>query len=237
VAGGSGPTRSDHPADARHPADAGQAAATAAAAGAPTLAAAGDPQADAGSPAATTAAAYDPIGTVQPVAGDANAQVASVVAAMRDGRHPERLSTMVQPAPFDRGQFLADPQAYLNVVEPGRAFQSATPGTDVPVLSAIGPEAHTVAQSGTVVLRVRTEPGLPATFTSFDLGQFGNSLASQTVVADAQGLAAVAFTPGPGTHEQVRIQAASPVASGQVQFQVGVTIAAPVPTTPVVPRG
>jgi cytoskeletal protein RodZ len=188
------------------------------------------------STAAVPAAQPDPIGQVQPVAPDTNAQVASVAEALRTKSHPERLSTLIQPAPFDRVAYQRDPAAYANVVEPGRAFQSAQPGPSVPVLHPVGTTQMTMPQDGQVVLRARTEPGMPITFTSLDLGRFGNQLVSQTAIADAQGIAAVAFFAGPGTIDGVRILAGSPVASGQIQFQVQVT-PAPVPASPATATG
>lgn len=51
-----------------------------------------------------------------------------MVEALKNHTHPERLSALVQPAPFDVAKFKADPTAYANEVVPGRVFQSAAPG-------------------------------------------------------------------------------------------------------------
>jgi len=185
---------------------------------APPLVAQADPAALT-SPVASPPAA---IPAVPPVARDANAQVASVVAAVTSGTHPERLSSLAQPAPFQPASYAKDPLAYLNVAEPGRAFQTAAPGPGVPRLEAVGGTARSVPQDGEVVLYLRAQPGQPVTVTSFDLGQFQNQLTTITVAADDQGVAAVSFHPGPGTTERVAIQAASPVCAGLVQFQITV---------------
>lgn len=175
---------------------------------------------DATSPGPSPAAG-DP-GRVAPVPVDANPSVALVAEALRTHEHPERLSALIAPKPFNREAYLNDPNGYATLVEPGRALQSATPGPGVPKLAAVGPTVFSTTQDGELILRVRTQPGMPTTFTSFDLGRFRNQLASQTVIADAQGVAAVAWTAGPGTIDAVRILAGSPVASGQVTFDVQV---------------
>lgn len=167
----------------------------------------------------SAAPGVDPIGVVTGVRTDLNPQVALVASALTQHDHPERLSALVQPPAFVRG---SDPAAYAADVAPGRAFQSAAPGPGVPVLSAVGPTQVTMDQDGKVYLRVRSQANTPVTFTSFDLGSFGNALATQTVVADANGVASVAFTAGPGTIDGVHILAGSPGASGQVPFVVTV---------------
>ncbi len=164
----------------------------------------------------------DPVGRVQPVAEHTNAQVDSVIEAERTGGHPERLSALIAPQPFNREAFLRDPKAYLEVVEPARVFQSASPAPDVPVLQRLGPTAFQMRQDGEIILRVRTQASYPVTFTSFDLGHFENQLATQTVQSDEHGGASVRFFAGPGTINAVHILAGSPGASGQVQFRVDV---------------
>lgn len=166
----------------------------------------------------------NPYGVTQPVAGDLNPNVRSVVEAAQSGKHPERLATLIAPAPFDAQRFAANPQAYVDVVEPGRVFQSAQPGADIPVLRSLSSTNLTMAQDGQVVLRVRTQPLAPVTFTSFDLGRFSNQLVSQTVLADAHGVAATMFSAGPGTIDGVHVLAGSPMASGQVRFDIHVTL-------------
>ena len=64
---------------------------------------------------------------------------------------------------------------------------------------------------------------MPVTFTSFDLGVFDKSqLTTVTVQADGRGVAEAVFTAPPGTVDDVRIMAASPVTTGQVRFVVNV---------------
>lgn len=153
---------------------------------------------------------------------DTNKQTESVAAAIRDGNHPERLSVIVRPEPFDAKAFKADPASYLNTVEPGRAFQSAQPGPDVPRLYGTSPARQHVRQGGKVPLRVAVPPGSPVTFTSFDAGAFSNQLTSITVQADAKGLAETEFTATSGTIANVHILASSPLTSGLARFVVNV---------------
>jgi hypothetical protein len=155
---------------------------------------------------------------------DANEQVKSVVEAIKNKDHPERLSPLIEPKPFDLEAYKKDPKAYVNVVEPGRVFQNAQPGDGVPRLVAMSEQWQQVAQGSTVTLKVAAEPKMPVTFTSFDCGQFDNQLTSQTVVADEQGIAQVNFHGVSGTIQDVKILAGSPVSSGQIRFVVNVTM-------------
>jgi hypothetical protein len=170
-----------------------------------------------------------PIGKVQPVRADLNPQVASVAEALLDKQHPERLSALAKPTPWSLDVFKADPLKYINEVQPARAFQSAQPGAGVPVLKPMGSTQLAMTQDAHVILRVITQPNMPATFTSFDLGRFSNELASQTVLADRHGVASVQFMAGSGTVDAVHVLAGSPVASGQVNFLIDVTVPAQAP--------
>ncbi len=161
-------------------------------------------------------------GVAQPIPEDANPNVASVAEALRTGKYPERLSTLIQPAPFDEDDYEADPKTYLDVVEPGRVWQSAQPGSDIPRLHRLTPRFVEIDQGETISLRARALPGAPVTFTSFDMGAFQNRLTSVTLRADEDGLAVARFTGTPGTLFDVHILAASPVASGQLGFTVTV---------------
>lgn len=156
------------------------------------------------------------------VSPDANPQVKSVAEAIREKKHPERVSVLIRPPPFDAKAFQADPAKYLGVVEPGRVFQTAQPGPKVPVLRPVGQSYREAVQGEVVPLRVKAPPGSPVTFTSFDLGAFENQLTSITVQADKQGVAEAKFRGTPGTIEEVHILAGSPEASGQVRFVVNV---------------
>lgn len=160
---------------------------------------------------------------------NANANVASVAEAARTNTHPERLSPLIAPRPFDAAAFAADPQGYLNVVEPGRVFQSAAPGAAVPVLQVKGKGSIEIAPGGACPLAVITAPNAPVTFTSLDLGTFPNQLTSITVRADAQGEARTEFAASGGAIADVQVMVGSPGASGQVKFQI--FIAPPRPAT------
>jgi hypothetical protein len=171
-------------------------------------------------PASARPAGADAPPSVRP---DANANVASVAEAARTGKHPERLTPLMAPKPFDAAAFRANPQAYLDVVEPGRVFQSAAPGPAVPVLRSKGTASFEIPRGGTCPLMVITAPNAPVTFTALDLGTFPNQLTSITVVADAQGVAATTFAATGGVIADAAVLAGSPLASGQVKFQVFVT--------------
>jgi hypothetical protein len=154
----------------------------------------------------------------------ANPNVKSAVEAIKSKKFPERLTPMIAPKPFDPKAYAENPQAYLDVVEPGRAFAPAAPGKGIPRLRRISPYFQKVAQGGSVKLRASAKPGAPVTFTSLDLGQFSNQLTSITVAANDQGVAEAEFTATPGTIEDVRIIAAGPATSGQMRFIVNVSL-------------
>lgn len=163
-------------------------------------------------------------GTTPPVPRDANPHVRSVAEALETGEYPERLSPLHTPKPFDREAYLADPQAYLDVVEPGRVWQVAQPGPGIPRLSSLSRPLNRIEQGQSIVLKVKAIPGAPVTFTSFDLGAFENQLTSITVQADAEGVAAATFTGTPGTYNDVNILAGSPMTAGQIKFLVNVSL-------------
>ena len=155
---------------------------------------------------------------------DANPQVASVAKALKEKKNPARYSSFVKPAKFDAKAYASDPQSHLNVVEPGRVFQPAQPSPDVKRLNAVSGRYHRVTQGESVTLAVKGESNGPVTFTSFNLGSFENQLTSITVQADEAGLAQAPFTATPGTIDDIRILAASPLNSGQAQFTVNVAL-------------
>lgn len=158
----------------------------------------------------------------QAIKDDGNPQVASVREAMRTKAHPERVSSMILPAPFDAAAFRTNPEQYLNVIEPGRVWQVAQPGPGVTRMTSVSSEYSIIEQGQSVALKVKTAPNAPVTFTSFDLGAFDNQLTSMTVQADHAGLAKVTFVGTGGTRGEVKILAGSPVTAGQVQFLVQV---------------
>lgn len=153
---------------------------------------------------------------------NANPQVAQVAAALKSGKHPERVTSAITPAPFDRVAYEKNPQAYLSVVEPGRVWQPAQPGPGVARIKAHNGPLTVTEQNAPVTLQVEAVPHAPVTFTTLDLGEFENRLTSITVQADNQGLAQAKFTGTPGTINDVHILAASPLTAGQVRYIVHV---------------
>lgn len=171
-------------------------------------------------PPATAASAWG--ATPRQVEVDVGAAVARHVERVRAG-DLTAVSTTARLAPFDAEAYRADPAAYLGRIEPARIWQVADEGPGIrPLTTADGATAaaYVLAQGATQLLAVRTEAGWPVTFGSLDMGVFANGLTTQTVQADATGLATVAFTATPGTIAEVRVVAASPVASGQVDLRL-----------------
>lgn len=167
--------------------------------------------------------AFDP-GTNPPLDPDGNPQIKSVVEALKTGAHPERISPLIPPKPFDPEAFAADPESYLNEVVPGRAFETSQPGPGVRVLLRGSPQYSRIKQGESTKLRVLAQPKAPVTFTSFDLGKLGNGLTSQTVLANDKGIAEVEFFGTPGTYSDVNILAGSPLLTEQVKFVVFVEV-------------
>jgi len=161
-------------------------------------------------------------GTFPAVPIDANDQVKSVVEAHMTKTHPERLSILVPPAPFDKDAYERAPDGYLNAIEPGRVWQTAKPGVGVPRLRSITPRAARVEQGEPLALRVQAVPRAPVTFVALDGGEFQNRLRTITVQADENGIARVTFVGIPGTIDEVKLLAASPLLSGQLQYFINV---------------
>lgn len=151
---------------------------------------------------------------------DANATVAAVSKAIDENTSLEQISPAKLPGTFDKQAYLADPRSYLQKHVPSRAFASAQPGAGVARLKPASNQSHFLRQGESIRLAVTTEAGMPATFTSFDLGVFDNGLSSITVAADKNGMAQANFIAAPGKVGEVNILAASPVAAEQVTFQV-----------------
>ena len=187
--------------------------------GDPVAAPAAVPAAPAAPAALPAQRVVDPI-SIAPLAPDVNPQVASVAEALRTGDHPERVSMQVVPAAFDAEGYARDPQAYLDVVEPGRVWQMAANVEGIGEITVVGSAFHEIPALGSASLDVRVPPGAPVTFTSLDLGAFINGLSSMTVAADAQGLARAVFHARAGTLASCTILAACPVTTGQVSFWV-----------------
>lgn len=176
----------------------------------------------------STSAPLKPEGGVPDVAGNANPEVKLVYDALKEKRNPELLSSSVISHDFNKQEFDADPAAYAQKYasrpEPGRVFAPAQPGEGVTALKSVGARLHRVQQGESVRLSVQAVPNAPVTFTSFSAGQFANLLSSQTVVANADGLAEATYTATSGTKKQVRILAASPLTADQVAFTVSVKL-------------
>jgi len=156
----------------------------------------------------------------QAMAAQAEANQRSVREASETGRHPERLSEKVAPAPFDPAAWKADPRAYLDVVEPGRVFQTAAPGQGVPALKPAS-DVFVALHGGAGLLSVFGAPDAPVTFTSPDGGTFDNGLSSITVRANAEGYAQVRYRGTVNRERPARILAGSPMATDNVTFQIG----------------
>lgn len=154
---------------------------------------------------------------------DANKSVASAYEALMKRTNPERISPVFLPAEFNAEEYRKDPQAYLDIHEPGRVFRPAQPGPGVPVLAPLSEQYHRMITGETVTLSVKTEPNMPATFTSFDIGTFDNGLATISVAADKEGVAKATLHATPGKTGEVNILAASPVATEKVEFRVYIT--------------
>lgn len=151
-----------------------------------------------------------------------NAGKRSVLEALASGKHPERLSPLIAPAPFDKSAYDANPQAYLDVVEPGRCFQTAKAvGGDAIQLIAVGSSAPRALPGETVPLIAQGARNAPVTFTAFDGGLFTeNGLGSVTVKGDVHGYATVHFTAPINARGHLAVLAGSPLAVGNQRFFV-----------------
>ena len=162
---------------------------------------------------------------VTPAITAKNPQVDSVIAALRDGNHPERLNPLVAPSTFNAKSYKSDPTAYLNVAEPGRVFQRLPDSaTNAPFIQPMTPFSQDVKQGDKVAVSVKAAPGYPVTFTSFDDGSFENGLTTITVEADSAGVATVHFLGMPGTVLVSNLLASSPMARGQLKFQMNTLV-------------
>jgi hypothetical protein len=171
---------------------------------------------------AVAAMPADPLAAAPVVPAQFAPQVASVVEAVRTGKHPERLSIAIDPAPFDATAYARDPQAYLSVVEPARVYQTAPAGPAAVPLRATVDHVIPVPALGSTELAVIGQPHAPVTFTVLDGGRMPNSLASITVQADAEGRASTTYTATPGTVDEVQILVGSPMTVGTLTLRVAV---------------
>jgi hypothetical protein len=156
--------------------------------------------------------------------GDPDPRVQSVVMAMRQGGHPERLSIEFDPQPFDLEAWERDPESYLNVVEPGRIRQIATSITEsTPRLKSVGPSAIGLRTGEEAELAVRAVPHAPVSWYAAAGGVFTESrLNAITVRADADGVARVHFYAVPGVFSDAPVVSGSPLAAGNVVFTISI---------------
>lgn len=110
----------------------------------------------------------------------------------------------------------------LNTVDPGRIFQTATPGPGVPELTVVGASEQRIQQGRSAEIAFRAAPDAPVSFLSREGGQFPNGQAAITVLADAEGIARTVFTATPGTVDDVYVQAGSPAAVGTASVVIHV---------------
>ena len=149
--------------------------------------------------------------------------VAAVLAAEKSGQSAH-LATRRMPPPFDPVRYAQDREAYCRQVVPGRIWQMAMPGPDVPVLKAQGDLHREAVQGESVLLSVRAPVGSPVTYFAFDGGAFPNKLGCQTVFAGTNGVASIAYMPTSGVYHETNVGAACPAASGQVVFRLFVAV-------------
>lgn len=95
------------------------------------------------------------VGRTAPIRRDDNPMVASIAEAVRGGKHPERLSAMIDPEKFDENEYKASREVYLNTVEPGRIWQAKQPREGVTPSQTLSPTYTSVLQGEPVVLKVQ----------------------------------------------------------------------------------
>lgn len=162
-------------------------------------------------------------GRTAPIKNTDTPNVQSVMEAIKTKKYPERITPAIVPKAFDRKAFTNNvtyKKKYMDTVEPGRVWQALEPGKGVPKIERISPYYQEVTHGSKVQLKVKALAGKPVTFTSFDLGMFGNQLTSQTVLSDSSGVATVEFHGMKGTIADTKILCSCPVTSGQLKFIV-----------------
>jgi len=167
-------------------------------------------------------------GETTPLASDANEDVKEVYRSITSRTpDPHRVSAFFTQG-FDLKEYKKDRAGYLKNIQPGTVFNSLTPGKGIPQIKRVSSFKKRVRQGEYVDLEIKIEGGKGqemVTFTSFDLGHFENGLTSINKMADRKGHAKAKFYGAPGTINSVKILAASPMASGRVDFSVFVTLA------------
>lgn len=160
---------------------------------------------------------FDLVERVEP---DANEAVKRVYSALEAKQNPELTGPMLSPPEFDRQSYQADPEAFLSITVPGRVWQSAQPGPDVPLIEQLSKSRHVVRKGEAIRLEVKTLPAMPVSFLATDLGTFENGLSSISVAAGDDGVAEAVFTASSGSDQSTEVLASSPVTSGRVSFSV-----------------
>lgn len=130
----------------------------------------------------------------------------------------EERSSMAGSGAYDHSVYLADPEAYVKRVVPGRIHHTAMGAEGVPSLMPLSQTDRQVAALGTLEFKVKAMPQVPVTFQTHGLGAFSNQRTTQTVSSDAEGIATVTWTAIRGTVGDVVVVAACPLAVGQVRF-------------------
>ena len=148
-------------------------------------------------------------------------------AAQKINEKGVRAGSMLRSKKFDAKSFADNPKKYASEFEPFRVFDPAQPAEGVPVLVRASKKRNTMVQGESLSLSVKAKKSTPVTFTSFDGGTFGNNLSSMCVLADEKGIAQVEFLATPGVIANSKVLASSPLTSGVVDFQIGVTQTAP----------
>jgi len=149
-------------------------------------------------------------------------QLQSVIEATKDPKKfGSRLTPLVKAKPFDKNRFKNDKaykEEYLSTAEPARVYQ--VDDKSAYQLKRKSPYYQEVIQGESVFISVESEPNMPVSITSFDLGKFGNHLTYQTVLADASGTATFEFFGIEGTFNNSNILVSSPTSRGQAKFVV-----------------
>ncbi len=146
--------------------------------------------------------------------------------ALKDPQNnPGAISIVGKREKFNLEEYKQDPQKYLNIVAPGRAFDCAQAAEGVKPIQQVGEASLRVKQNESITLQAKGLSNMPISFTVFDGGIFEqNGLNSITLQADASGLVSVEYIPTSGVINQVRIRAASPVNSGTLEWIVNVSL-------------
>ena len=162
---------------------------------------------------------YGKIATVDQT--NTNPQKASVIEAIKTGQYPERLSLMAKRQKFNYASYQQEPDEYLNIVVPSRAYETAQPGEGVKRLTRASSKYVETYQEEVVELQITGDvANAPISASALDGGYFSNDLSAITVQADSSGSATLQFTAGQGVIRNARVISASPLSTGTVSFNV-----------------